>query len=441
MTKKHIILLMLLSMPLLLASCLKDQEDTFSESASERSKKYIANAERVLTSSSEGWLLQYYPDREQSYGGYVYTLKFADGKVVVRSEIADTPADSVVSLYTVNNENGPVISFDTYNSLMHHFSTPTGSSGAGGYEAYDGDFIFIIMNISDDENTITLKGGRSGNMMYMTRLTTSGEEYLDSINNIAFEIKWPKYVAVVGEDTVNVSYDKGRTFSFTYKENGEEKTVEASGISTLAGINFYEPVTVLGREIKGLAYTGNPDTFPATGAEDILFKGYTESVNKMFAEGLWSTSFSNLGAFGQDYWQYFADRLLPWFQQYYPGILSIFDFGNFDGSFGAVYLITDEDFLGFNGFDYELIGTDKIKMSHNSNLDDNTGYALFSNVGIMPALLAPFGCDDQGNSVERTFLITVDNDRFPETVTLTDRTTRGNTIVLHKNDIYDPLNN
>ena len=159
MKKNNILLFLLMALPtLLLTSCLKDQEDFFPESASERTTNYLNNVKKVLTSSENGWVLNYYPDRDLSYGGYVYTLKFDEDNVEVFSEISSEDVPSIKSSYLLKNEDGPVLTFDTYNKYMHLFATPHGSSGAGGYEAYDGDFIFIVMKISEDQNTITLKG-------------------------------------------------------------------------------------------------------------------------------------------------------------------------------------------------------------------------------------------------------------------------------------------
>jgi len=56
MKKKNIILFLLMALPtLLLTSCLKDQEDLFTESASQRTTTYLAKAKKVLTSSENGW--------------------------------------------------------------------------------------------------------------------------------------------------------------------------------------------------------------------------------------------------------------------------------------------------------------------------------------------------------------------------------------------------
>ena len=225
MNKKNIFIYFLLALPLMLTSCLKDQEDLFEDSASARTSKYLANVQQVLTSSENGWVLNYIPDRNHSYGGYVYTLKFDADNVTVFSELSTDDKPSVTSSYILNNEDGPVLMFDTYNEYMHLFATPHGSSGAGGYEAYDGDFIFIIMDISEDKNVITLKGNRSGNIMYMNRLT--GEEtaasYINKIKTIKKAMSFKNYEIELESGTVSAMYTSsvqksGGKFTFTYSQ-------------------------------------------------------------------------------------------------------------------------------------------------------------------------------------------------------------------------------
>ncbi len=60
----------------LLQSCLKDQEDLFDNSASERLQMVLDNTKRILESSEDGWVLDYYPDRNLSYGGVFFFYFF-----------------------------------------------------------------------------------------------------------------------------------------------------------------------------------------------------------------------------------------------------------------------------------------------------------------------------------------------------------------------------
>ena len=162
----------LLLSTLLFQSCTSDQDDIFSNSSSLRMQEVLDKAKAALTGNDNGWALDYYPDRNLTYGGIAYAIQFNGTVATVFSQEADK---SEKSLYKLTNDDGPVLSFDTYNSLMHAYATPSPSE----YEAKDGDFEFIIMDIQND--LITLKGKRSGNLMYMHRLSQSAREYIAAV--------------------------------------------------------------------------------------------------------------------------------------------------------------------------------------------------------------------------------------------------------------------
>lgn len=276
MNKKNIFIYFLLALPLLLTSCLKDQEDLFEDSASARTMKYLANAKRVLTSSEYGWVLDYFPDREQSYGGYAYTLKFDESNVAVCFEQADDVTQPISTGYSLDNEDGPVLAFDTYNDYLHYFATPSPSSGAGGYQAYDGDFIFIIMDISEDENTITLKGNRSGNIMYMHKLTQSIQDYQTGMEefkkNLVFdqaygEIDGQAYHLGIAAD------DRYMTITPVVGEDeeAEEEPIEAPFCFNIDGFSFYEPITIADKEVRNFKYDENEGTFTAVEDNSVVF--------------------------------------------------------------------------------------------------------------------------------------------------------------------------
>ena len=87
MKKNKLFIFLMLALPaMLLQSCLKDQEDTFDKSSSLRSQEYMENAKKTLVGSQYGWVFEYYPESNQIYGGYTYTLKFSDEKVTVMAE-------------------------------------------------------------------------------------------------------------------------------------------------------------------------------------------------------------------------------------------------------------------------------------------------------------------------------------------------------------------
>ena len=276
--KKNIFAYILMMLPaVLMTSCLKDQEDKFSESASQRSANYLAYVKEVLMSSENGWVLNYFPDRNQSYGGYAYTVKFDSQNVTVGSELAGDGAETITSTYALDNEDGPVLTFDTYNAFMHYFATPTGSSGAGGYEAYDGDFIFIIMGVSEDKNTITLKGSRTGNTMYMYRNDRNTKDYINDCLSVIDDVRFEVFKK--DEITMNVDLEE-RYASFSC--NGETK--ECSLAVTDKGIKLYEPISINGMELFSFTYDKEAETFTSDENASIVLKGTLPDGWKSYEE-------------------------------------------------------------------------------------------------------------------------------------------------------------
>lgn len=252
-----------------LQSCLKDQEDIFEDSASIRMQKALDNAKSVLTSSADGWVFDYFPDSQKSYGGYVYVVKFDDTHATVWSELA--PGESEKSLYKMTNDNGPMLSFDSYNTLMHFFATPWGSSqGSGGYEAYDGDFEFMIMEVTDD--LITLKGKRTGNLMYMRRLNEDPDAYVIAASDMGDNQFLTSVTGTIGSKAVQGSIDLDvRYMSFTQpgatNADGSEETADEAGayfVTTPTGIRFPDPLEINGVTISELAYDTDALTYTGT---------------------------------------------------------------------------------------------------------------------------------------------------------------------------------
>ena len=439
MKKNNILLFLLMALPtLLLTSCLKDQEDFFPESASERTTNYLNNVKKVLTSSENGWVLNYYPDRDLSYGGYVYTLKFDEDNVEVFSEISSEDVPSIKSSYLLKNEDGPVLTFDTYNKYMHLFATPHGSSGAGGYEAYDGDFIFIVMKISEDQNTITLKGNRSGNIMYMQRLTSdeTAESYINKIKNIKKEMVFKNYELVFNTDTVTAIYQRsvqksGGKFTFTYTEDSKVVNASTPVILTLDGITFKDTVKVLGHDITGVKYVaGATENIPALNDQSILFNPVVLPLSQQFLTGEWYIAYSKLGTFAQGYWNTVKKALDGIGEELYYAYLA--DEDGFGFHFGS----TDGKSLygGSLFFNTNVISNDEVALQFAmSGAGDGVWY--HNNASFAYALF-PFGY-----SSPRTFKLTTDNIAEPSILVLTEEGNPSNVITLSAEEINWPFDN
>ncbi len=257
---KSLLYVLMILPTLLLQSCLKDQEDIFDSPSSIRMQEVLDNAKKVLTSSENGWIFDYYPDRDLSYGGYAYTVKFDSKEATVRSELKIESGNAVSSLYKLNNDNGPMLSFDSYNTLMHFFATPSSSK----YEGQDGDFEFIIMNVTDD--LITLRGKRTGNTMYLRRLTKDAKTYIAAaaavIENIVISSAKGKAGALDIACEINLDT---RRLNLTYMKGDLAVFVSECYLPNETGIRFYNPIEIDGATLSELAY--NPDTNTFSGKD------------------------------------------------------------------------------------------------------------------------------------------------------------------------------
>ena len=157
-------------------SCLHDDKELFDESAAERLEHATEETKQILESSTSGWAFQYYLGDEYTSGGCTYLVKFKDGKADVALDLVDDPTNITHSSYDVVKDQGPVLTFDTYNEWMHYFANPNSDGTTNG-----GDFEFSVMKISND--TIDLKGRTTGNKMRLIRLpeNTDWTTYFNAI--------------------------------------------------------------------------------------------------------------------------------------------------------------------------------------------------------------------------------------------------------------------
>lgn len=274
-----------MAMPLLLAtSCLKNQEDLFEDSSSARMSNYLETYSALLKSAENGWGFEYYAGEEnQEYGGWTFAVKFNDKDVDVYSDQAEDPTVPVTSLYKMSNDDGPTLSFDTYNELMHLFSTPWGSSS--GYEAYKGDFEFIIMGMNDTKDVITLKGKRSGNIMYLRKLDKDPAKFMENVMAMEENITLTNFVgsglgANIDYDYHSIfigpekQYDRYVSYDVTMTEE-EITNYTRAFLMTEDGIRLYEPVDIDGKKVQNLKYDIATRTFTCT---DESATGITLSV-------------------------------------------------------------------------------------------------------------------------------------------------------------------
>lgn len=256
---KRIYLILLAVLGMTMTSCLMEEKDLFDKSPAERMDTYLSEYRTLLASSEDGWLLEYYPDEDKIYGGYSYIMKFTQSDVTVYFELDDDVTTPVTSLYKVTPDDGPVITFDTYNENLHYFATPD----IDNYQAMHGDYEFRIYGKSDDGTKVFMKGKRTGNDYTLVKFSGDPVEYLNSANAVKEAIAGPAYEIRMNETTYPCSI-KGNIFTCQYPVGeGEDATTESISVPfcyTATGIAFIEPVEINGISYEGMTYNADQET-------------------------------------------------------------------------------------------------------------------------------------------------------------------------------------
>ena len=177
-----------------MVACSRDEESLFDKSAAERAQEAIETAFDVLTSNEAGWEVAYFPNLEASSKGYNMVWKFnANGKVSATAKNSTTTMNKMMtdsaSTWAVKSDYGPILTFDTYNKVIHAFSDPQ-ENGAG----LLGDYEFLILKATPE--VVILKGKKHSAYSVMRPMKTANLEayfaacakmqsYLFGNNNVA----------------------------------------------------------------------------------------------------------------------------------------------------------------------------------------------------------------------------------------------------------------
>jgi hypothetical protein len=139
-----------------------------------------------------------------------------------------------------------MLTFNTYNEVLHFFVEPRGPSDIDGYA---GDYEFIIREATPGQ--IVMTGKKYGNQVVMTPYSggdaTTWKGYLEQLSTLYRKMEAPVYAVKVDGAAAAIKRvtRKGRTFRFAYDNPENDKTVPY--LMTPTGIKLYEPLTVDGK--------------------------------------------------------------------------------------------------------------------------------------------------------------------------------------------------
>jgi len=225
----------------LLNSCYRDDEEIFDQTSSARMQAALKEAKAMLVSSENGWVMDLYPESTQAYGGWAYTVRFDEEFVYAASELAKT-SDEVKSTYKLTNDDGPVLTFDGYNSLLHYFATPTQSN----YQAFKGEFEFIVMKVEQD--LITLRGKKTANTIYLHRLTEPAKDYIDKVSDMSDRLILSGFKGNVNGKEIHTVADLDYRQLDFYE--GEDYLSTVAFCVTPNGIRLYQDYDVAGTTLN-----------------------------------------------------------------------------------------------------------------------------------------------------------------------------------------------
>lgn len=255
-----------------LASCNHEEADIFDQNAAHRTEEARKMYKEILLDKGGKWQMEYFTTEEEH--GYVYLFTFRnDGTVTISGNNeyitkltnidSNVPSyGSETSMWTILSDNGPVLSFNSYNTIFHLFATPEDIPGTErdeqGY-GHSGDYEFDLMKYSND--TLYLEGKKNGAEIIMTRIApeTDDETYLNEVVALAdsfFNAKVPAVYVNLPGGYRHVVLDGATQLPKFYPETGDYITeyVGRNAIITHDGFTLGKPLT-LRDSIDGNDYT------------------------------------------------------------------------------------------------------------------------------------------------------------------------------------------
>ena len=176
--KKGLYIIAVALIPVFFSACQEDKDPFGGKLPSERMEAAINKLDSTLLSAPYGWEMQYFA--KPNTAGYPLLVKFqANSEVLVAAQNRNTlrTYKEAVSFYDVREGNGAMLSFETYNEVLHSFSNPENPAGKG----QEGDYEFYVEanGYSQSGDTLILSGKKRGSRIIMVKLTNEWQNWAD----------------------------------------------------------------------------------------------------------------------------------------------------------------------------------------------------------------------------------------------------------------------
>lgn len=330
--KKILSASLLLGAALALTGCAGEEENLFDQSAAERLNAASELYSSRLTAQPNGWAMQLYPttENESPYGnGYLVLLRFnADHSVyaAMNNELSDNLFKEDTSAWDIVTDNGPVLTFNSWNDVIHTFSSPedvpqTGTSDETNDETgtgIGGDYEFIVVDAPEDASYLMLKGKKRGTYNLLTPVE-EGVEYesyltdVKSFQSTMFPSGYPTYNLVHYGDSLYKmeGADDGLPNIYPFDQDAVINEAFNPFLITKRGEDYYlrfrDAKEYNGQSVQEFKYLTDKDIFESTDNEAYYICGddplrfFNESIEEASCRWTWDSSSKTSESFASLY--------------------------------------------------------------------------------------------------------------------------------------------
>lgn len=264
MRNKKLYSLIALFALVVLPACQQLEPDVFDKPSSARLSEFLEDVRTALSSEQYGWTLDYFPG--SAYAGVTYALSFTDQKVTACVETDPTATET--STFALKTDDGPVLSFDTYNTILHAYATPDSRK----YQAKGGDFEFEIASFDKTTKEIVMIGKRSRNTCTLRPLTKPAAEYFAGVKAFEASLAMPAAAATIGGKEIELFIDSGiRSISIGEKGASSDSLQTVRYVLTESTLRFSKPFTVADVEFSEWTYDAANEALNGSGVSFIKF--------------------------------------------------------------------------------------------------------------------------------------------------------------------------
>lgn len=351
--KKTYRLLFALTALIFTAACTPEVEDAFDKPSPDRIAEAISETKDILTAAPNGWKMAY--QGSGGFGGFNILCKFDKENNVFCEEESDHA--KATSHYTVQQGQGVLLSFDSFNAALHKYSDPVGkingkSVGKDG-KGFQGDFEFRVMSCTKD--SIVLEGRKHGDRVVMTPMPEdlTWDSFFTQIATVASGMSSERYNIIIDKDTLPARMNL-HTLHTTDK-NG--KAIAIPFIYTPQGIEVLKADSLNGRKLTAFTYSTD-DKWVDPNDKSVMLSPRDITPLEAFFSDNWTINVGYSSTAEMNVWKataaYAASKNMEIVTVYFsttPGFLSLSSYVGDDwGNLRTLYSTSGKDQITIKGF-------------------------------------------------------------------------------------------